>query len=332
MKACVDIGGTKVAVALVRDGAEPTADTNVPPPPFAIRMAEPTVKTGAPSALATQILGLIDRTCAEVGVQRDDLRATGVSSCGPFVLRDGCVEVANPNICGGLAGAPRGIANAWTQIPLERPLRDALRHVRVANDAVAALQAEMRWGALRGATDCAYVTWSTGVGVGLCVDGRVLRGKNGNAGHAGHSFVVDGSADALCGCGNRGDVESLVAGSAFQRRFGRSARELLQAATGGDASALAATDVLCAEMGRLLYNLTATLDLQRISLGGAVFLHHHNLLLPRLQREVQRYFPALTEGVQLRVAGLGAQVGDYAALALVADEADAAGSASLTPA
>ena len=47
--------------------------------------------------------------------------------------------------------------------------------------------------------------------MGLCVDGHVLRGKNGNAGHAGHMFVSD-NHDALCGCGNIGDVEGLIAG------------------------------------------------------------------------------------------------------------------------
>ena len=70
-------------------------------------------------------------------------------------------------------------------------------------------------------------------------------------------------------------------------------------------------------MGRLLYNLVALLDLSRISLGGAVFLHHQDLLLPLLRQEVARYCPALTDGVELVAAGLGPQVGDYAALALL---------------
>ena len=51
-----------------------------------------------------------------------------------------------------------------------------------------------------------------------------------------------------------------------------------------------------------------------------MFLNHSAMLLPMLEREVQRYFPALTQGVELCVAGLGDKVGDYAALALVADD------------
>lgn len=70
-------------------------------------------------------------------------------------------------------------------------------------------------------------------------------------------------------------------------------------------------------MGRLLYNLIATLDLERISLGGSVFWHNRDWLLPRLSAQVNGKLPALTDGVQLVAAGLGDTVGDYAALALV---------------
>lgn len=309
----VDIGGTKVAVCL----AAPSASGE--PPTLLARLAEPTVKTGAPDALAHQVLRLLDE--ARAG---RPLAGVGVASCGPFVRHGGRVEVSNPNICGGLAGAARGLDNGWTRLPLEAPLTQALGEggVHIANDAVAALQAERRWGALRGVADCAYVTWSTGIGVGLCVDGRVLYGKNGNAGHAGHTYVGDvanGAAGAppLCGCGNQGDVESLVAGSALPHRLGVDAPALLRAARNGDRAALDEVHGLCALMGRLLYNLVATLDLQRISLGGSVFLHHQALLLPLLRAELARYFPALTDGVELVGAGLGERVGDYAALALL---------------
>ncbi len=134
---------------------------------------------------------------------------------------------------------------------IEAPLRKRFAHVRVENDAVAALEAERRWGALQGFDHCAYVTWSTGVGVGLCVDGRVLRGKNGNAGHAGHIFVVDDDSDALCGCGNVGDVEGLVAGNAIARRFGCRAEGAVPGGARGEPEALHTTDALCRVMGRI---------------------------------------------------------------------------------
>jgi glucokinase len=59
------------------------------------------------------------------------------------------------------------------------------------------------------------------------------------------------------------------------------------------------------------------LDLQRVSLGGSVFWHHRDYLLPRLQRELDGRLPALTAGCELVPAGLGLDLGDYAALALV---------------
>lgn len=156
--------------------------------------------------------------------------------------------------------------------------------------------------------------------MGLCVDGHVLRGKNGNAGHAGHLFVSD-NQDALCGCGNVGDVEGLVAGNAIARRFASQgfsdAAILLGAARDGNAPAVAIVDELCRVMARTLYNLVVTLDLQRISLGGSVFWHHRDFLLPKLRAQVYGKLPALTAGCELVAAGLGDKVGDYAALALV---------------
>ena len=193
MKACIDIGGTKVAVSLnTGAGLELIA-----------RRSEPTAKTGSNDALARQVIRMADEACAEAGIDPSRLQRAGVSSAGPFVLNAGLVELASPNICGGLAGPARGLPNGWMTATLEAPLRQRFTQgVRVENDAVAALEAERRWGALQGFEHCAYVTWSTGVGMGLCVDGRVLRGKNGNAGHGGHMFVSDND-DALCGCGNR---------------------------------------------------------------------------------------------------------------------------------
>jgi glucokinase len=311
--ACVDIGGTKVAVNIVDDQG------------IRGRVAEPTAKEGDNDALARQIIRMVSESCDLAGVDLAKLVAVGVASCGPFVLNQGLVDLAAPNICGGLAGTARGLPNTWKTALLEAPLRQVFPNVRVENDGIGALEAERRWGALqnngRALDHCAYVTWSTGIGVGLCVDGRVLRGKNGNAGHAGHLFVSDNS-DALCGCGNVGDVEGLIAGNAIARRFAADGYAdsaiLFAAAYAGDEKAVAIIDELCRVMGRTLYNLIATLDLQRISLGGSVFWHHRAYLLPRLQAQVRGKFPAMTDGCELVPAGLAERVGDFGALALVA--------------
>ena len=307
--ACVDIGGTKVAVSIADEHG------------VRGKVSEPTAKEGRNDALALQIIRLIGQSCAAAGVPVAAISAVGVASCGPFVIHQGMVELAAPNICGGMAGKARGLPNDWPTALLEAPLRAAFPNVRVENDGVGALEAERRWGALQGMDHCAYVTWSTGIGMGLCVDGHILRGKNGNAGHAGHTFVSDND-DALCGCGSIGDVEALVAGNAIPRRFGSlgytDAAMLFVASGAGDARAAAIIDDLCRVMGRTLFNMIATLDLQRISIGGSVFWHHRDLLLPKVIGHVQGKLGALTHGVEIVPAGLGERVGDYAALALVA--------------
>ena len=306
--ACVDIGGTKVAVS-VADGQGVRG-----------KLAEPTATVGDRGALADQIIRMVAQSCASAGVAVADVSAVGVVSCGPFVMADGLIELAAPNICGGIAGKARGLPNDWPTAYLEAPLRAAFANVRVENDGVGALEAERRWGALQGMDHCAYVTWSTGIGMGVCVDGHILRGKNGNAGHAGHSFVSD-NQDALCGCGNVGDVEGLIAGNAIARRFGAQgyadAAALLAAARAGQVEALALVDELCRVMGRAIYNMVVTLDLQRVSMGGSVFWHHRDFLLPNLAAHVEGKLTALTDGVEIVPAGLGNAVGDYAALALV---------------
>jgi glucokinase len=284
------------------------------------KVSEPTAKVGGNDALALQIIRLIGESCTAAGIAVQSVGSVGVSSCGPFVLNNGQVELAAPNICGGLAGKARGLPNDWKSALLEAPLRAAFPNVRVENDGVGALEAERRWGALQGFANCAYVTWSTGIGMGVCVDGHILRGKNGNAGHLGHTFVVENN-EALCGCGLLGDVEALVAGNAIPRRFGvqgyADASTLFNAARAGDAQAITLIDSLCNVMGRALFNATALFDLQRISLGGSVFWHNQDYLLPRLQLFMQGKLPALTNGLEIVPAGLGERVGDFAALALV---------------
>ncbi|MEY2617335.1 MAG: hypothetical protein RL522_337 [Pseudomonadota bacterium] len=307
MRACVDIGGTKVSVSLNAGGGDRAL--------LATRV-ESTATAGAPEVLARQVVRMVDEACAQLGVTPQRVQAAGVCAPGPFVLHDDVLALASPNLCGGLVGAGSHLPNDWRFVPLEAPLRQRFAHLRIENDAVAALEAERRWGALQGFAHCAYVTWSTGVGGGLCVDGRVLRGKQGNAGHIGHIFVSDHDS-ARCGCGNLGDVESLAGGQALQRRLGVPAPELLAAAQAGDPGACAEVDAVCRVMGRALYDLIALLDLQRISLGGSVFFHHQALLLPRLIAQVRGRLVSVTDGCDLVPAGLGARVGDYAALALL---------------
>lgn len=309
MRACVDIGGTKVSVSLNAGGGDRAL--------LATR-TEPTARSGTPDVLARQVVRMVDDACVQLGAPPQSVQSAGVCAPGPFVMVQGAIALASPNLCGGLAAdaSASDVPNDWHTIPLEAPLRHRFAYLRIENDAVAALEAERRWGALQGLEHCAYVTWSTGVGGGLCVGGRVLRGKHGNAGHVGHIFVSD-EAHARCGCGNVGDLEALVGGHAVARRLGVSMSEVMNAAQAGDASACQEVEAMCRVMGRALYDLIALLDLQRIALGGSVFFHHQALLLPRLIAQVRGRLAPITDGCELVPAGLGTRVGDYGALALL---------------
>ena len=120
--ACVDIGGTKVAVTVIDDHGKRG------------RVVEPTAKTGERDALAQQIIHMIVAACELGEISVDDISAVGVASCGPFVIADGCVELAAPNICGGIAGDRHGLPNTWETAILEAPLKRRFPGVRVEND------------------------------------------------------------------------------------------------------------------------------------------------------------------------------------------------------
>jgi len=304
--AALDIGGTKMA-AMVASREGPLA-----------RISQPSIKSGSPRSIPEQGLALIDAVCAKAGVPASAVHALGVASAGPFIREAGQVALCSPNLCGGLAQGS-DLPNDWTSIPIEQVLRERFAEVSIDNDCVSALVAERSFGAVIDEPDCAYVTWSTGVGFGLCVDGRILRGKNGNAGHAGHLLMSE-TDGAVCGCGNRGDLEALVSGRNIGNRAGMPASELFNHAKAGDPQARTVAEWAAQWFGRGLYNVATTLDTRVFVIGGSVWLHHGDWLAPLVQKEIDSRFPALTSGVRILPAALGRLVADVGALALAIPE------------
>jgi glucokinase len=299
----LDIGGTKIAATVAN------ADGPV------IRLVAPTVKTGAARAVGDQAVALLEQACAQGGIESRALGALGVASCGPFTQVDGMLALATPNICGGKSGRA-DLPNDWEAIPLEAVLRERFNHIEIEIDVLAALAGERTFGAAKGEENCVYVTWSTGIGFGLCVDGHLLRGKHGNAGHGGH-MLMDLHSDALCGCGNRGDLEALIAGRAIGQRAGMSTPELFAAAMAGDRTARPIVESAAAWLGRALYNLAVILDTRLFVIGGSVWQHHGAWLAPIALAEIESRMPALTRGVRIVPAALGAVTADVGALSLV---------------
>jgi glucokinase len=152
-------------------------------------------------------------------LDEDARRPVGVGAAG-LVDHEGKLSYA-PNI--------PGVRDA----PLRAEIAAASgRRVVVDNDANVAALGEVTYGSAIGVQHALMVTLGTGIGGGLIVDGRVLRGAHGYAGEIGHVTVErDGP---LCACGERGHWEAIASGSAL----GRMARELI--ASGGGAGVLAA--------------------------------------------------------------------------------------------
>ncbi len=301
--AAIDIGGTKIAATI--------ADANGP----IARVIQPTIKTGTNDALSNQVAALLNDVTQKANVDVAGISAVGVSSCGPFVKVSDKICLSAPNICGGLAG--RGdLPNDWTILPLQKPLERRFSTVEIRNDCVAALHGERMFGAAVNEPNSVYVTWSTGVGFGLCVDGNLLIGKQGNAGHAGH-MLMEPDGLTRCGCGNLGDLESLISGMNISRGQSLDTPALFAAAKAGDPAALASVSAAAVWLGKALYNLVVTLDTRLFMIGGSVWQNHGSWLAPIVQKEIDIRFPTLTNHVEIIEPGLGALVADVGAFSLV---------------
>lgn len=246
----VDIGGTKLAAARIRDDGS-----------VQVRAHRPTPVTSDGEEIWAALLSVIDDVTA--GEEPDGI---GVGCGGPMRWPEG--EVSALNI------------PAWRDFPLRRRLKD--RHpdaiVRVHNDAVAMAVGEHWCGAGRGSVNFLGVVVSTGVGGGLVVDNRVVNGRTGNAGHIGH--VVVEPAGPACACGGQGCLEAVARGPAvvawaLQRGWsppaeGASGVALAESARAGDPVAVAAFARSGQALGLGLASIVASLDLDAVAVGGGL--------------------------------------------------------------
>jgi glucokinase len=237
--------------------------------------------------------------------------------------------------CGGPMQYPAGIVSplnipAWRDFPLRDRLIAAFGLPCCVDNDAKALAVGERWrGAGHGSDNMLGMVVSTGVGGGIILDGRLLHGFRGNAGHVGH--VVVWPEGPACGCGGRGCVEAVASGTGLRRR-------LLEALASGtatclDSSAAAADiavaaragDALAAELfrtagdavGRGIASAAALLDLELVVIGGSIALHAWDLLGPPLDVELRlRARLDFTRDVRVVQAELGDQAGLLGAAAL----------------
>lgn len=154
------------------------------------------------------------------------------------------------------------------------------------NDARAFTLAEHRLGAGRGAPNLLGVTLGTGVGGGLVLAGHLHLGRDGSAGEWGHQTLFP--RGRLCGCGNRGCLETVANASALARYSGAvSAEEAVARARAGDRQARAAVARVGRHLGLGAANLVVSLGLEMIVVGGGVAAAGRLLLAP-MEAEVRR--------------------------------------------
>jgi glucokinase len=308
----LDIGGTKCAASLGRvvgDGVEPLARRAFPTPP-------------SPDATMGQLGDTLAGLMAE---HRASPAAVGVSCGGPLSSALGLV-LGPPNLPG------------WERVDVLSPLRARFSvPAALQNDANACALAEWRWGAGRGCRTMAFLTFGTGMGAGLIIDGRLHSGVSDMAGEIGHVRL---ERDGPVGYGKAGSVEGFCSGGGIAQlaramaeralaageapAFCRAPDELElitaqrvgEAAQAGDGLALEVWRVVGEQLGRTLAILVDLLNPERIVIGS-IYGRQRALLEPVVQRVLAcEALPIALAACQVLPAGLGERVGDYASLSV----------------
>lgn len=310
----VDLGGTKLLAGAV------DAD---------LRVHHRALRLGGGRS-AREVLDLVADTV-------DDLRRDAGA------VRIAAVGVGLP----ALVDPVTGVAHAANHLDLDEvPVRDLLIErldlpVVVDNDANAAIVAEWRHGAARGAHHAVMLTLGTGIGGGVVSDGRILRGARGAAGELGH-VVIDAEGPPCPGnCPGRGCLEALVSGNALGREGEllagtRPDSALGQALAGGRAITGALVTELAHDgdeaacdlirmMGRRLglgiVSLVNIFDPEVVVIGGGVIGAGDLLLEPARDVVAHRALPPAAREVRIVPAAFGAEAGMVGAAALALEVA-----------
>jgi glucokinase len=189
----VDIGGTKVAAALVSSTGEISHKTRVP-----------MMATGDAAAGFGSVKQAVNAIFAAAPEVRSQVMGIGICSPGPLDPNSGVV-INPPNL------------PCWRGFPLADETRKEFGvPVRVDNDANAAGLAEAIWGAGVGYSNVFFAILGTGIGTGVVFDRKIYHGRTGSAAEGGH-MTIDYKGPR-CGCGKPGCIEALASGPAIARR------------------------------------------------------------------------------------------------------------------
>ena len=310
----IDIGGTKIAVVLGSESEDGGIVVHA-------RRETPTRDARDPKTALSRIVELARETVAATGTPPHQVAAAGISCGGPLDAERGLI-LSPPNLPG------------WDRIPIVRELESALGvPVRLMNDADAGAVAEHRYGAGRGCRHLVFLTFGTGIGAGLILNGELYTGASGGAGEIGHVRLAEwgppghGKCGSVEGFASGGGISALatLAVAAARQRGGASvllplpegeltAKVVFDAAAAGDALARSVVETAGEQLGRALAILVDVLSPEVIILGG-IFGRAEKLLRPPLERTLEREaLPANAAGCRVVKSALGERIGDCASI------------------
>lgn len=289
-----DVGGTKCAAILGEaegEGVRILERVALPTP------VGPEAAVAQMEAAAFSLLARHDR----------QPEAIGISCGGPLDSRHGVV-LGPPNLPG------------WDNVPIARRFSAAFGvAAHLQNDANACALAEWKWGAGRGVASLVFLTFGTGMGAGLILDGRLYSGASDLAGEAGHIRLAE---DGPLGYGKRGSFEGFCSGGGIVRQAQElglgvaDARQVFAAADRGDPVAAAVIATTAKQLGRGLAVIVDLLNPEMIVIGS-IFGRQRDKLWPTAEKVMREEALAGATGVcRVVPSSLGEQIGDYAALSI----------------
>ncbi|MDT0347186.1 ROK family protein [Streptomyces litchfieldiae] len=292
--AAVDIGGTKIAGALVDATGE-----------LLHRVQRPTPAKEPAENVLRAVTDVVTALTEHDAWPR--VAAVGIGSAGPVDARLGTVSPVN--------------IPGWRDFPLVEGVRKTTGAlpVTLVGDGAAIAAGEHWRGAARGRTNALCMVVSTGVGGGLILDGRLRPGPTGNAGHIGH-ISVDFNGD-LCPCGGRGCVERIASGTNIARYAlaagwrpaepggDATAAGVAVAAAAGDPVALEAFDRSARALAAGIAATATLVEFETVVIGGGVSQSGEVLFAP-LRRALGEYATLpFVRNIEVVPAQLGTDAG-----------------------
>jgi len=284
----IDLGGTKIAAALVTPTGKIVTDVQIP--------------TEAHKGQKQVIEHIKKAAYALIKGQKAHISCIGIGVPGPVLYEKGVV-IEPPNLPG------------WKRVNLKKILEKEFKvPVSLDNDANCAALAEAYFGAGKKARNFIYITVSTGIGGGIIIDRKLYRGAIGAAGEFGH-MVIDPKGP-LCGCGNHGCFEALASGSAIKRMYGMDALSVELAARQGEPKAKKVVATIAHNLAIGIANLVNIFNPEIVIIGGGVSKMRELLLTP-IRQEFKKYALTLpAKNVKIIRVKLGSEAGVLGAAAL----------------